>query len=192
MVRQKNACIVGQPLSDWSLPPLALHQVETLLEVGGADCWQLDRKGRTPAEDTSDEAIKAAAKAALAASGEAGAAQVAAEEAKKAFAQEGLTDEEADEATARLYQVKRGMPTHRQFMRMMEDAQIRKKFEKFDLEMNSDYNKVRAHELKEDLHYVIDEKNQQADLTENGRSLISPDDPNGFVIPDLATISVEY
>ena len=46
-----------------------------------------------------------------------------------------------------------------------------KKFEKFDLEMNSDYNKVRAHELKEDLHYVIDEKNQQADLTEIGRSL---------------------
>ena len=114
-----------------------------------------------------------------------------AEESKKAFAQEGLTAEEAGEATARLYQVKRGMPTHRQFMRMMEDAQIRKKFEKFDLEMNSDYNKVRAHELKEDLHYVIDEKNQQADLTENGRSLISPDDPNGFVIPDLATIYVE-
>jgi preprotein translocase subunit SecA len=114
-----------------------------------------------------------------------------AEEAKKSFSNEEISDEEADEATARLYQVKRGMPTHRQFMRMMEDAQIRKKFEKFDLEMNSDYNKVRAHELKEDLHYVIDEKNQQADLTENGRSLISPDDPNGFVIPDLATIYVE-
>ena len=42
-------------------------------------------------------------------------------------------------------------------------------FEKFDLDMNSDYNKTRAHDLKEDLHYVIDEKNQQADLTEKGR-----------------------
>ena len=83
------------------------------------------------------------------------------------------------------------MPTHRQFMRMMEDAQIRKKFEKFDLEMNSDYNKDRAHKLKEELHYVIDEKNQQADLTEVGRSLISPKDPEGFVIPDLATLYVE-
>ncbi len=114
-----------------------------------------------------------------------------AEESKKAFSKEELSDEEADEATARLYQVKRGMPTHRQFMRMMEDAQIRKRFEKFDLEMNSDYNKVRAYDLKEELHYVIDEKNQQADLTENGRSLISPKDPNGFVIPDLATIYVE-
>ena len=114
-----------------------------------------------------------------------------AEEAKKAFAADELSDEQADEATARLYQVKRGMPTHRQFMRMMEDAAIRKRFEKFDLEMNSDYNKERAHQLKEDLHYVIDEKNQQADLTEKGRQLISPDDPEGFVIPDLAVMYVD-
>ena len=76
-------------------------------------------------------------------------------------------------------------------MRMMEDAAIRKRFEKFDLEMNSDYNKERAHSLKEALHYVIDEKNQQADLTEKGRELISPGDPQGFVIPDLATLYVE-
>ena len=114
-----------------------------------------------------------------------------AEEAKKALAQEELSDEQADEATAKLYQVKRGMPTHRQFMKMMENAQVRKGFEKFDLDMNSDYNKVRAHELKEELHYVIDEKNQQADLTEKGRELISPDDPDGFVIPDLAGMYVD-
>jgi preprotein translocase subunit SecA len=113
------------------------------------------------------------------------------EEAKNAFAQEELPEELADEATAKLYQIKRGMPTHRQFMKMMENAQIRKRFEKFDLEMNSDYNKVRAYDLKEELHYVIDEKNQQADLTEKGRELVSPDDPEGFVIPDLASIYVD-
>jgi preprotein translocase subunit SecA len=114
-----------------------------------------------------------------------------AEEAKTAFSQEELSEELADEATAKLYQVKRGMPTHRQFMKMMEDASIRKRFEKFDLDMNSDYNKVRAYDLKEELHYVIDEKNQQADLTEKGRELISPDDPEGFVIPDLASMYVD-
>ncbi len=114
-----------------------------------------------------------------------------ADEAKKAFAQEDLEEELADEATAKLYQVKKGMPTHRQFLRMMENAQIRKRFEKFDLDMNSDYNKERAYNLKEDLHFVIDEKNQQADLTEKGRTLISPNDPEGFVIPDLATLYVE-
>ena len=114
-----------------------------------------------------------------------------ADEAKKAFALEDLEEEQADEATGKLFQVKKGMPTHRQFLRMMENAQIRKRFEKFDLDMNSDYNKERAYNLKEDLHFVIDEKNQQADLTEKGRTLISPNDPEGFVIPDLATLYVE-
>lgn len=114
-----------------------------------------------------------------------------ADAAKKNLTKDDASEDELDEATANLYQVKRGMPTHRQFMRMMEDAKIRKRFEKFDLEMNSDYNKDRAHKLKEELHYVIDEKNQQADLTEIGRSLISPKDPDGFVIPDLASLYVE-
>lgn len=114
-----------------------------------------------------------------------------ADAAKKNLTKEDASEDELEEATANLYQVKRGMPTHRQFMRMMEDAKIRKRFEKFDLEMNSDYNKDRAHKLKEELHYVIDEKNQQADLTEIGRSLISPKDPDGFVIPDLASLYVE-
>ena len=45
-----------------------------------------------------------------------------AEEAKKLLAEEDLSDEEADEATAKIYQVKKGMPTHRQFMRMMEEC----------------------------------------------------------------------
>ena len=114
-----------------------------------------------------------------------------AEDAKRVLTSDESDEDALDEATSKLYQVKRGMPTHRQFMRMMEDAQIRKRFEKFDLEMNSDYNKTRAHDLKEALHYVIDEKNQQADLTELGRGLISPSDPEGFVIPDLATTYVE-
>ena len=112
-------------------------------------------------------------------------------EAKKALAEEGISDDDTDKAIAKLYQVKRGLPTNKQFLRMMEDGPIRKKFEKFDLEMNSDYNKERAHELKEELYYVVDEKNQQADLTEKGRTLISPNDPDGFVIPDLATLYVE-
>ena len=47
-----------------------------------------------------------------------------AEEAKKAFFKEDIDEETADDATAKLFQVKKGMPTHRQFMRMMEDAKF--------------------------------------------------------------------
>ena len=45
---------------------------------------------------------------------------------------------------------------------------IRRALDKFDLEINSDLQKERRYGLKEELFYVIDEKNQQADLTEKG------------------------
>ena len=66
------------------------------------------------------------------------------------------------------------MPTHRQFLRMMEDAAIRKRFEKFDLDMNSDYNKERAHKLKEDLNFVIDEKKSAGGFDGEGKGIYKP------------------
>jgi preprotein translocase subunit SecA len=38
---------------------------------------------------------------------------------------------------------------------------------------------------------VIDEKQQQADLTEKGRTLMSPKDPDAFMIPDLPSQFIE-
>ena len=57
--------------------------------------------------------------------------------------------------------------------------------------MNSDFNKEQRYALKEELYYVIDEKQQQADLTERGRTLMSPDDPDAFMLPDLPTQFIE-
>src|SRR5439155_1077971 len=37
----------------------------------------------------------------------------------------------------------------------------------------------------EELFFTIDEKSQEADLSEQGRSFMNPDDPNAFVLPDL-------
>ena len=56
---------------------------------------------------------------------------------------------------------------------------------------NCDFNKDRRYALKEELYYVIDEKQQQADLTEKGRTLMSPDDPDAFMLPDLPTQFIE-
>ncbi|MFQ3226519.1 MAG: preprotein translocase subunit SecA [Lentimonas sp.] len=105
-------------------------------------------------------------------------------------AKDALEAEDADEdakysATAKLFQVKLGMPKNKQFHRLNEVPAIRRAIDKFDLEMGSDFNKKERYALKEALYYVIDEKNQQADLTENGRVLMSPDDPDAFMLPDL-------
>jgi len=112
-------------------------------------------------------------------------------EAKKVLDQEAPDPEAKQEAIASLYQVKLGMPKNKQFHRLNETPAIRRAVDAFDLEMVSDFNKERRYALKEELFYVIDEKQQQADLTENGRTLMSPDDPDAFMLPDLPTQFIE-
>ena len=75
-------------------------------------------------------------------------------------------------------------------MRLNEVVRIRRALDKYDLEMNSDFSKQR-YALKEELFYVIEEKNQAADLTEKGRNLLSPNDPDAFMLPDLPTQFIE-
>lgn len=112
-------------------------------------------------------------------------------EAKKSLDSAETDVDEKHEAIAKLYQVKLGMPKNKQFHRLNEVPTIRRAVDKFDLEMNSDFNKKQRYALKEELYYVIDEKQQQADLTEKGRNLMSPDDPDAFMMPDLPTQFIE-
>jgi preprotein translocase subunit SecA len=112
-------------------------------------------------------------------------------EAKSVLEGEGADEDAKHAAVSKLFQVKLGMPKNKQFHRLNEVPAIRRAVDKFDLEMNSDFNKKQRYALKEELFYVIDEKNQQADLTEKGRLLMSPDDPDAFMLPDLPTQFIE-
>jgi preprotein translocase subunit SecA len=112
-------------------------------------------------------------------------------EAKSALEGEGSDEDAKHAATSKLFQVKLGMPKNKQFHRLNEVPAIRRAVDKFDLEMNSDFNKKERYALKEALFYVIDEKQQQADLTEKGRILMSPNDPDAFMLPDLPTQFIE-
>lgn len=112
-------------------------------------------------------------------------------EAKATLEAEGADEDAKYEATSKLFRVKLGMPKNKQFHRLNEIPAIRRAVDKFDLEMGSDFNKKERYALKEELFYVIDEKQQQADLTEKGRVLMSPDDPDAFMLPDLPTQFIE-
>ena len=99
-------------------------------------------------------------------------------------------DELEDEFTTslQLLQVRMGMPKNKQLTRMMEEGPTRKMIEKADLEMHNDFRKQELFELKEELFFVIDEKQHQADLTEKGRQFLRPNDEDAFVLPDLPSI----
>jgi len=96
-------------------------------------------------------------------------------------------EEDTWPAALKMLQVKLGMPKNKQLLRLAERGEYRSLLEKADLEMHSDMNKAQLYDLKEELYFVIDEKQRQADLTEKGRNELRPDDPDAFVLPDLAT-----
>ena len=96
-----------------------------------------------------------------------------------------------DAILPKLLQVKLGMPKNEVLFHLMENGTFRSRFEKYELEMNADYNRTNLYELKEELYFTIDEKQHQADLSEKGRNTLSPNDPDAFVLPDLPTIFSE-
>src|SRR3954464_13739361 len=100
-------------------------------------------------------------------------------------AKEALEKGEIEEGGLLMFKVKLGQPRNKQLLRMMEDPDKRRAIDKAELSFYSDTRKEELFALKEELFFTIDEKSNEADLSEQGRSFLNPDDPNAFVLPDL-------
>jgi len=99
------------------------------------------------------------------------------------FAEEG----NVDAAGRALFKVRLGMPRNRAFMRTQQDPKLRRILEKYELFLYQDPRKIELYALKEELFFCLDEKTHDADLMEKGREIISPDNSEAFVIPDIGT-----
>ncbi len=86
----------------------------------------------------------------------------------------------------KIYQVYHSMPRHKQFRHMLENAELRKHHEDVEMQMLSEMRKERARELKDELYFTIDERTREVALTDKGCEKICPQDPQMFVLPDLA------
>ena len=84
-----------------------------------------------------------------------------------------------------MFKVKLGQPRNKPLLRMMEDPDKRKAVDKAELQFYQDSRKEDLFALKEELFFTIDEKSNETDLSEQGRTYMNPDDPNAFVLPDL-------
>ena len=98
-----------------------------------------------------------------------------------------LEEGDEDAAMLRLYQVHQGMPKNKQLAKLQEDPARRRLVEKVNNMMLTDTYKVQSRELREELFFTIDEKGHDANLTDKGCETLNPDDPEHFVMPDLAT-----
>ncbi len=86
-----------------------------------------------------------------------------------------------------LFRAKQGQPRMPEFLRMLETAEHIRLMNKAELSLHADQSKRLLYGEKEELFFAIDEKGHDADLTEKGRQFLRPDDPDGFVLPDIGT-----
>ena len=99
-----------------------------------------------------------------------------------------LDEEKDDEAGLKLLQGRRGLPKHKRLMKIFQEQGTIKLATKVE----SDYMRdKKLHEVDEDLYFSTDEKSHVIDITEKGRQVLSPNNPEMFVIPDLGEMISE-
>ncbi|MBP8256933.1 MAG: preprotein translocase subunit SecA [Opitutaceae bacterium] len=108
-------------------------------------------------------------------------------ETEEMLSKPGLSNDEKQAAARKMLQVKVGHPKNKKLLRLQETPEWRKLLDKVETELGSDLQKEELYRLKEELFFSIDERQHQADLSEKGRQRLRPDNPDAFVLPDLAT-----
>lgn len=99
-------------------------------------------------------------------------------------AEKELENSNKEKAGYLLLMANRGLPKHKQLMKMKQNTEVQKLIK--DIENRYMRDKT-MHEIDENLYYTMDEKRSVADLTEKGRKLMSPDNPDLFKLEDIGT-----
>ena len=97
-------------------------------------------------------------------------------------------DELEYQAGLLLYRAKLGQPRAEALLRLFEEPRNQQLVQRIEGQLLADQSKKDLYAQKEELFFAIEEKSHEADLTEKGRTFMSPADPDGFVLPDLATL----
>ncbi|MQA88678.1 MAG: preprotein translocase subunit SecA [Gemmatimonas sp.] len=86
----------------------------------------------------------------------------------------------------KLLLAKRGGPKNRRLAKLFaDDPGLQKMVQKVEA---SYMREKRLHELDEQLLFAMDEKGHNVHLTDQGLEVLAPDDPEGFIVPDLSEV----
>tara|TARA_Y100001970_G_scaffold284155_1_gene400901 strand:- start:1077 stop:4154 length:3078 start_codon:yes stop_codon:yes gene_type:complete len=95
-----------------------------------------------------------------------------------------LLSKDKKEAGKRMLLAQRGAPKSSQLAKLFQQQGTKQLVHQVESEYIRD---KKLHELDEELYFSIDEKTNVIDLSDRGRSFLSPDDPESFVIPDIGS-----
>jgi preprotein translocase subunit SecA len=79
--------------------------------------------------------------------------------------------------------VQKGAPKNKRLAKLIKEPGVAKYMKTVETDFLRD---KKLHEIEEELFFTIDESGHSAELTEKGRALIGGDNPDFFVVPDLA------
>ena len=99
-----------------------------------------------------------------------------------------ILETDKDQAGLKLLQANRGLPKHPQVMKIFQEPGTLKLSQSIESVYLRD---KKLHEVDDDLYFSIDEKSHVIDITEKGRNVLAPDNPDAFVIPDLGEMLLE-
>ncbi len=94
-------------------------------------------------------------------------------------------DSSAYEAGVLMYKVQKGMPKHRQLMKLLEEPKCHKLIERVHADLIADMRRREMNKITEDLHFSMDERSHDVHLTDKGLADLSPHDKDRFVMPDI-------
>ncbi len=99
---------------------------------------------------------------------------------------EGLKDADKLKAGTFIYRAHKGLPKHKALLKFLQNDQhklLMQKAENYHLEDNA----KKMYLVDDELYFIINEKNNQIELTDKGRDALTlkEEDPNLFVLPDL-------
>lgn len=92
------------------------------------------------------------------------------------------------EAADLYLKARRGAPKHRRLTRSLQDPDRLREVQKVEGERMREKN---LHELDEDLLFAIDERERSVALSEEGRKVLSPEDPDFFQMRDVGEVLAE-
>jgi preprotein translocase subunit SecA len=98
-----------------------------------------------------------------------------------------IAEGDTKEGGFKLLRVYRGIPKNKALIKYLSEEGIKMLLQKTENQYMSDNNREMP-KVDEELYYVIDEKNNQVELSDKGIEFLSgEDDPNFFVMPEIGT-----
>lgn len=92
------------------------------------------------------------------------------------------SEEQLYDAGLLLLKAKKGLPKDNKLQELFQEQGTLKLMNSVESEFIAD---KKLHELDEDLYFAIDEQSNSVDLSDKGRTALSPDNMEAFTIPDL-------